>query len=486
MIAALAVGGASLFYLKQSSQQVSLKSSTPPPKPVDPCDCEIAMPTFVHRPSCDSVACHGAIAPAENSHGIRRDEFRIWFDADPHANALRALGNSVSRRMVKHLAGESPSPARYAEIYRRCFACHNTSPTKVPERLIEEPAFFDQEPAHEGVGCQACHGPAGGWEDVHYFACWKQLPLDKKRELGFRDTKTIEARATLCAGCHVGGIGKDVNHDLIAAGHPQMKFEMRGYYALMPHHWHEDQDQDQIPEFETRLWVAGQMASARAALALLESRAAEASDNARGSSAVWPEFSESDCFACHHDVLKSRWRKERGFTQAGNRVVLPWGVWHFAVLPSLAKADSHPSGRVFFQAYHKLKSTMQSGFFPLPNRVRTEAADALAALNEWGRHRQDADFATLLSSALHERGVSEELPQTWDETVQWYLAAEASLESAKSLLEKPVLKSQLEKLGTSLRLPAHAHSPQNFPQATATSEDERHLLLDILKRLPHR
>jgi hypothetical protein len=157
---------------------------------VDPCACETSSPTFVRRQSCDVTACHGAIEPAPNGGAIMRNEYRVWFDSDPHANAVRVLGNSVSQRMVKHLAGETPPLGTYREIYQRCFACHNTTVAESPDELIEDVAFFDQNPEYQGVGCQACHGPASEWESIHYFDCWKQLPPEKWREYGLRDTKT--------------------------------------------------------------------------------------------------------------------------------------------------------------------------------------------------------------------------------------------------------------------------------------------------------
>jgi hypothetical protein len=268
-----------------------------------------------------------------------------------------------------------------------------------------------------------------------------------------------------------------VDHDLIAAGHPQMKFEMLGYHALMPHHW--NSDRDHVPEFETRLWAAGQTASVKAALTLLASRA----DRAQ----AWPEFSEYDCFACHHDLQQSSWRRDRGFAQAGNRVVLPWGVWHFAVLPELAKRHQDPTGQAFFQAYQKLEATMQGGFSPNPNLVKTQAAEALSALDAWMDHQHQPRFDTQIRQYLHARGTNEKPPRTWDEAVQLYLAAYAVLESAKSPMEAgqpQPLDAKLEELATSLGFPANYQSPRNFPAATATKADRRRLLIEVLKNLP--
>jgi hypothetical protein len=329
------------------------------------------------------------------------------------------------------------------------------------------------------VGCQACHGPASEWESIHYFDCWKQLPPEKRREFGLRDTKTLTARAELCASCHVGDAGRDVDHDLIAAGHPQMKFEMLGYHTLMPHHWNSDRDREQHPAFEAELWTQGQWASAKASLSVLESRA----DRGR----TWPEFSEYDCFACHHDLQAATWRSERGFTKAGRQVALPWGVWHFALLPTLAEADETPEGVAFFQAFQQLKATMESSFIPDMEKVKIQADKVRDALEVWRIvAQQDSQWHSRIREMLHEHGANELPIATWDESVQLYLAAYALLESERSSgqTEPSAWEPRLNELRRNLGFPEHYQSPRQFPVVPASSEDVRKQLKDFLKNLP--
>ena len=79
----------------------------------------------------------------------------------------------------------------------------------------------------------------------------------EKRALGWRDTKNLATRADLCATCHVGTDRADVNHDLIAAGHPRLSFELGSFVATMPPHWDVAREKRQRPDLEAKLWAVG-------------------------------------------------------------------------------------------------------------------------------------------------------------------------------------------------------------------------------------
>ena len=61
----------------------------------------------------------------------------------------------------------------------------------------------------------------------------------------FRATKELAERAKVCTRCHVGRrspdglLTQEVNHDLIAAGHPRLNFEFAAYQENLPVHWDE-------------------------------------------------------------------------------------------------------------------------------------------------------------------------------------------------------------------------------------------------------
>ena len=77
----------------------------------------------------------------------------------------------------------------------------------------------------DGVNCESCHGPAQLWLAEHTQYGWNNRPPLEKERLGMRPTRELPERAAVCVGCHVGPPGRDMNHDLIAAGHPRLNFE---------------------------------------------------------------------------------------------------------------------------------------------------------------------------------------------------------------------------------------------------------------------
>src|SRR5262249_48335933 len=132
---------------------------------------------------------------------------------------------------------------------------------------------------------------------------------------------------------------RDVNHDLIAAGHPRLNFEFAAFQANMPKHWEPTADEKK-PEYEFKSWAVGQAASAKAALDLLAYRAGHESQ-------PWPEFTEYGCFACHHDLGASKdkdkgyvdWRQTPEHYKGRRPGALPWGTWYFALLPAALESQ---------------------------------------------------------------------------------------------------------------------------------------------------
>ena len=53
----------------------------------------------------------------------------------------------------------------------------------------------------DGVGCEACHGPAEKWLARHYRDDWKGVSPADKKALGMDNTRDLRARADLCVGC---------------------------------------------------------------------------------------------------------------------------------------------------------------------------------------------------------------------------------------------------------------------------------------------
>ena len=266
---------------------------------------------YIGAGSCSATACHGGVQP-KTITSVQQNEYSIWVVQDSHAKAFRSLQNPVSLRMGKILGIGKPESAT------KCLACHALS---VP--AAQKGRDFD---IGDGVSCESCHGPASGWLGPH---TTKDFPRARSVALGMYDTSELLRRSEKCLTCHLGTKDKEVDHQMIAAGHPDLVFELDSYSAIMPPHWKPVAETN----YGVKTWGVGQAVKLREALNRLGRRA-------RGP--VWPEYSELDCFSCHHSLTKAEnsWRQERGYL---NRMpgAPPWNAAHYAVFRALAK-DVNP------------------------------------------------------------------------------------------------------------------------------------------------
>ena len=205
-----------------------------------------------------------------------------------------------------------------ADTAPKCLACHSLD---VPE------AQRAKSYAAEGVSCEACHGPASGWLGPHTTRGWTHA---QSVELGMYDTKDVVKRTEKCASCHIGTADKSVDHEMIAAGHPDLVFDLEAFSAAMPRHWQSAQQAD--PWQNVRNWSVGQVVQLREGLERVGRRA-------KGpASAAWPEYAELDCFACHHSLTRPEdsWRQDLGYAdrRSGN---VPWNPARFTVARLVAR-----------------------------------------------------------------------------------------------------------------------------------------------------
>jgi hypothetical protein len=318
--------------------------------------------------SCASTSCHGS--PARPSHlRISQQEFSVWSEMDPHARFSRTLDSPAFGQIVRRLAGEDPQ--RTQAVQERCAACHDP--------LAQSRATDGSAP--RGMSCETCHGNAEHWLTRHYQhdATWQEL-----RGLGMIDTKDLVVRAQLCASCHVGDGLRDMDHDMIAAGHPPLRFELSAYHDLIRHkHW-SDRERIERPQFKVQLWAAGQLATADAALSLTAARA----ERARAGTAPWPEFAEFDCFACHQRLRADASSQRR--TAGGDPGMPRWQPWNLASAPRLLALggmppDGQPLGRMFVLAPDEVERQasrlrQQLREHPLAAALSNASGDVSAAL----------------------------------------------------------------------------------------------------------
>lgn len=150
----------------------------------------------------------------------------------------------------------------------------------------------------EGVGCESCHGNASKWTESH--TAWDVgKRIEQMKNVHMPNLNDMTIRAATCAGCHVGdgnqdGLPvRDMNHDMIAAGHPRLdKFNFEVLQKELPQHW-----------FERDRGSAKREANGNAALQDALKRLASDREKRRNQPrSPWPEFADQKCADCHRTI----------------------------------------------------------------------------------------------------------------------------------------------------------------------------------------
>ncbi len=202
----------------------------------------------------------------------------------------------------------------------KCLGCHALF---VPENLRATTFKLD-----DGVSCENCHGPAAGWLGYHTTKDWQYETAVNK--LGMYDTRDLVKRTEQCLTCHVGTADKQVDHEMIAAGHPDLTFELDSFSAAMPRHWKTNRESN-TPWFGVQEWAVGQAVQLNKSLQRVGRRAL---------SSNWPEYAELDCFACHHSLTApgDSWRLTTSDYYHGRRAgVAPWNASRYVVFRYFAE-----------------------------------------------------------------------------------------------------------------------------------------------------
>ena len=251
-------------------------------------------PKFTGPGGCAAVSCHGGVQTRSET-AVLQNEYSVWVVKDKHSRAYEALSMPISIRMAEIL---ELGPANKAP---RCLACHALAPP-----ASEKAKSFDHS---DGVSCESCHGPASEWLGPHTLGAdkWSHAQSVAK---GMIDTRDIAKRTTQCLTCHLGTKDKFVDHELIAAGHPDLYFELASFSSVMPRHWkpqHEKEPKD--PWMEVHELGVGQAVQLREQM-LRVARGAANQVNREPARDIWPEYADMDCFACHHSLAaaKDSWR----------------------------------------------------------------------------------------------------------------------------------------------------------------------------------
>ena len=187
---------------------------------------------FTGSPSCATSMCHGGA-------GELRHQTTIWQKQDIHSRTYNTLVNARSAQIAAAL--KIPAAATSS----RCTTCH------APFHDVPKAAFLaDIIKPTEGVSCESCHGPAEKWIRSH---TRPDFSHKDRVLLGLRDLNHLYVRANSCVACH-----QTVDPALLAAGHPELLFELDGQAVSQPKHWREKGDWH-----GPKTWLVGQAVALR-------------------------------------------------------------------------------------------------------------------------------------------------------------------------------------------------------------------------------
>jgi hypothetical protein len=162
-----------------------------------------------------------------------------------------------------------------------------------------------------------------------------------------------------------------VDHELIAAGHPDLAFELDTFTAAQPAHHRP------LPNaVRQRAWAVGQAVGLAESMRLLQSHAGKSS----------PEFSDLECYQCHHDLRSESWRIQRGY--AGRKPgTLQVNTARIEMVRALLSVLSPEERTALDSAAARLNSAA-----PLAAKAIEHIADSLSARFQ----KQDIDPAAVL------------------------------------------------------------------------------------------
>ncbi len=403
--------------------------------------------------SCATSACHGGPkAGVASAVAPRGSEYPLWFESDPHARSWKTLCSEASLQIMTKLGIFRDGKIADIAGYRNCLACHNSEKNLSDDQLTPTIA--------EGVGCEACHGPSEKWYDRHYQG------LDSanaaRRDFGLTDSRPLLQRAKICATCHVGGKDRDMNHDIIAAGHPALYFDMAVYHEAYPKHW---RDADQYDaDFRAKLWLAGQIASADSELELMETRACKSLPIS-----TWPELSMYQCSSCHFSLdgqSKTTASDNRDRVDLGRASVRQWnlvGLFQALDPAGFATTNTNVNRARDAATVQELRALLNLAnpdsrqVSVAARKLRVELASTLwdngkLSLPDWSRQKQMAQSIRLLEASKRNG--------SWESAATAYAATWATHPTlSQQNIEKPMMV-----LRAGLLFPEDAMTPR-FPRS---------------------
>ena len=286
---------------------------------------------------------------------------------------------------------------------------------------------------------------------------------------------------------------RDVNHDLIAAGHPRLSFEFSAYLDNMPPHWDEkykNAGDAGSRRFGGELRRAGvgdrplddNQGRARAAGATI-ARAAE-TVGAGGSSRAprrgrfgaqqgerhrWPEFTEYGCFSCHHDLRDQAWRRRHeptavpaGSPRLGNLDL----ARHRGAVRLARRPPGEPSAQPRRSIGLAVLMEKPAAIPEIKAAVQNACEVNRQCLDDVAKHRFDVKTIEGLIDRIDDPKAWDKVA-SWDEAAQRYLALVPLYQSWLALAPMPTpkqdaLRKRLGELLERLEFPKGFDSPRGF------------------------
>ncbi len=211
-------------------------------------------PAFVGSRACAGSDCHGRPQPRAARPPL--DEHLRWTAIDPETGRARNRHFAAARRLIddprsaKIMTGINEPAGTNEAAYEsgRCLSCHSTSANDHRPAALESGLQADGFDLHEGVGCEACHGPASEWLGSH---------VSKSLEPGRGDRlDDVNVWASRCGRCHAS-----VPVDLVDAGHSVAPMFELVELSARNSHWRAPGEREGT--FELALWIAGQVTATK-------------------------------------------------------------------------------------------------------------------------------------------------------------------------------------------------------------------------------
>lgn len=349
--------------------------------------------------SCAGSTCHGRTEPTGKV--VRQNEIFHWQDSSSrtgaHSRAFASLlgprGQAIGRKL-----NVDPTKAGSG-----CIGCH------------ADPAYAghtDRWRIEDGVGCEACHGGAGGsngtngWLQSHY-----KVNQDHEANIsrGLYRLDNALSRAEKCLDCHYGSNRPDqfVSHRIMSAGHPRVTFELDLFSSLQQHH---DEDVDYVSmrrknrTDNVKMWAIGQAVAVQRATTLF-------TDPSVGNQGMFPEIYFFDCHSCHRRIIDGPEGKATWVTNPGRPIpagMPPFNDENMIMLTAAAKVAA-PDKAAKFEAdskfFHRQIAKNRTAAVSAAQKLGASAGMLASAINSSTIKRAEtfAIIDRIASTAIAER-----------------------------------------------------------------------------------